>query len=380
VIRSFFHLNEKKYLEASEAQSAYRYYLNHRENLLSGEKEFYPIDRFLSELEAYSLLSPSESCLVWHLCYELGLYLMGLREKITEKTPLAVSIDYQKTKEVTKKRGDHLELNMIMKPDFSEYKKSFQEVFEHLERGECYQLNLTFPYEFIFKNNLSEIDRTFIDRADLSPFAHTTFLGDEYLLSNSPECLFQVSKKSLFSFPIKGTKLKGETAWRDLLESKKDKGELYMISDLILNDLNSLSLEAEVVKKRARLSVPGLIHQCSILKLELKQDYTLAKVVRALFPGGSITGAPKKNVMKLISQIEKRERGYYCGSTILKYQTKCLASINIRTAHIPLETQILNYQAGGGITLLSEAHKEYLEMEAKMKSFLTFVSRSNKVL
>ena len=90
----------------------------------------------------------------------------------------------------------------------------------------------------------------------------------------------------------------------------------------------------------------------------------------ALFPGGSITGAPKKRVMELINEIEGFERGLYCGSTILLYKGLRSGSINIRSTQIDFMQNEIKYGAGGGVTLLSKASDEYKEALGKLKSFL----------
>jgi anthranilate/para-aminobenzoate synthase component I len=97
--------------------------------------------------------------------------------------------------------------------------------------------------------------------------------------------------------------------------------------------------------------------------------------MQSLFPGGSITGAPKKKVMSLISSFERYQRGAYCGSTLLCINKRKSASINIRTALIDFEHKVWRYGAGGGITLLSKAHEEFQEMELKVSSFTSLFSK-----
>jgi len=98
--------------------------------------------------------------------------------------------------------------------------------------------------------------------------------------------------------------------------------------------------------------------------------------MKALFPGGSITGAPKKRVMEIIKAVECFERGIYCGSTLLCIGDKKIASINIRTASIQIENRVWRYGAGGGVTLLSRPVDEFKEMEAKVESFLKLLKVS----
>ncbi|MDC1175497.1 chorismate-binding protein, partial [Bacteriovoracaceae bacterium] len=89
----------------------------------------------------------------------------------------------------------------------------------------------------------------------------------------------------------------------------------------------------------------------------------------SLFPGGSITGAPKKRVMKILNSIEHSSRQFYCGSTFLNYGGVRSASINIRSAMIDVTTKKLTYHAGGGITVKSSVEGEYEEMLSKVQSF-----------
>ena len=216
-----------------------------------------------------------------------------------------------------------------------------------------------------------------------SAFSMFTYLGPigEAIWSNSPESLFQLRNNDeknyrLQTLPIKGTvpledySSKAE-AWRVLKSSVKNQAELYMIIDLLRNDFNKIDLpNAKVVHKKVPLLVPGLIHQMSRIEIDVSKDISFERIFNSLFPGGSITGAPKKSVMKILRNLESRSRGVYCGSTILASGGKVDTSINIRTAQIDLKGRELTYGAGGGITVLSELKEEYKEMQDKVNSFL----------
>ena len=159
-----------------------------------------------------------------------------------------------------------------------------------------------------------------------------------------------------------------------MLQDPKEEGELNMITDLLRNDLNRLeSPKARVLKKRVPLLVPGLLHQSSVLSVKLDHPLSLLKTMESLFPGGSVTGAPKKRVMEIIQETERYSRGLYTGSTLLCLGDRKIANINIRTATISTGDRLWKYGAGGGITLLSKATSEYQEMEAKVASFLTLL-------
>src|SRR5690606_20737055 len=105
----------------------------------------------------------------------------------------------------------------------------------------------------------------------------------------------------------------------------------------------------------------------------LSKNISFKQLISSIFPGGSITGAPKKKSIEIIEKIEKRERGFYCGSTILWGERSIKASINIRSGVFDLNTSKLYYQAGGGITLQSKVREEYSEMLAKVDSFTEYL-------
>ena len=186
--------------------------------------------------------------------------------------------------------------------------------------------------------------------------------------------------RNVFSMPIKGTMAiqdlgEFQKKWKELLKCKKNQAELDMITDLLRNDLSSLELPRAIVEKRkSALIVHKILHQYSKIKVELSSEISLSHFIQCLFPGGSITGAPKQRVCELIEEIEKTPRGFYCGSTIIisskENRNYHAASINIRSADINLKTGELVYGAGGGITLRSRDRDEFHEMELKVESFM----------
>ena len=162
--------------------------------------------------------------------------------------------------------------------------------------------------------------------------------------------------------------------WNELIKSKKDESELFMITDLIKNDLSKIECPvAEVISLKLPLVVPGILHQYSLLSVDLSYKITLKKIIESLFPGGSITGAPKKRIIKILSELENYKRGFYCGSTIFLYEDQVSASINIRSAEVMSNNKLLRYSAGGGITLNSNVDDEFDEMKMKVNSFINLL-------
>ena len=379
MIFSRFKLNANTYLQLDRPLKAYIYYRFQRFNLLTGFPEVFSIEGFVGEIEKLKLQGLVKHPLVYHFYYEFGLIEQGLGHLVSDDSPLVIEIEYQRSKKKTPKKPklDSLPLQSLERPTWTEYKLAFQKVQEELLAGNCYQVNLTFPYDFMTEEMLDprDIADYFFYQENLGAYAHTTFFGEEMILSNSPECLFQYRNQEIFTMPIKGTmkRIKGswKPLWQKMLEDPKEEGELLMITDLLKNDLNRLDTpSAKVIKLRAPLLVPGLLHQYSLITVKLEKQISLSSTFKKLFPGGSITGAPKKRVMEIIPQVERFKRGLYCGSTLLCIGTKKAASINIRTATINLEERVWRYGAGSGVTLLSRPVDEFKEMEQKVESFL----------
>jgi para-aminobenzoate synthetase component I len=379
MIFSIFRWNSSTLLELSSPVAAYLYFRKQRLNILTGFMEDVPVSSFKTKLESFSLQGKCSLPRVYHYYYDYGLLEAGLGHLVHDDTPLVLELEYKKHRkhEARKPRLKSLHLQNIERPSWSEYKEAFGQVQEELLAGNCYQVNLTYPFDFITEEMLDPRDVVdfFFAQPGTSPYAHATFFGDGLILSNSPECLFQYQDNEIFTMPIKGT-IKSKPSefskkWKQLIADPKEEGELLMITDLLRNDLNLLSdYRAKVRKLRAPLQLPGLIHQYSLISAKLPVDVSLTKTMEALFPGGSITGAPKKRVMEIIARLERYQRGIYCGSTVLCMGRKKAASINIRTAMINLEERTWRYGAGGGVTLLSQAVGEFQEMELKVASFM----------
>lgn len=352
----------------SEPSKALLYGKNWKHNLISGERTSISTEEFLN-----SIFEEAEGPKrILTLSYEAGYLFNKSEDLIPEEAWLALDITYEKESLTVPLRFHRLGLEMIEKPSFEEYKTSFNKGYESLEKGDCYQFNLTFPFKFKFEGDfLNLCSSLFRNPAHQGEYAHATFCPslDWGILSNSPECLFNQRGTTLETKPIKGTIKNEEGAWKKMFESEKDKAELFMITDLLRNDLNKIEPKAKVLKLRVPLKVPGLLHQYSHIELKTSKKVALARTIKALFPGGSITGAPKIKTMKILESLEHRARGAYCGSTIFFNRDETKASINIRTAEVFMSENSFSYGAGGGITLLSKAASEYEEMLAKVDSF-----------
>ena len=327
---------------------------------------------------------------ITHFFYELGhLKYQDQNKYLDNDTLLGIGLKFPKhafQKYHSDVRKERINLKKQKCVDFEDYEKVFESGRKDLMRGNCYQFNLTYPFRATSDNLTKEslvTNFSEIQESKRGKFSMLTYINplNKAIWSNSPESLFQLKRRKtktiIQTLPIKGTLSLEEAggrkaAWKKLSSSEKDQAELYMITDLLRNDLNMIGEPiCKVVRKKVPLIAPGIMHQMSLIEIELPSDVCLSKIIDSLFPGGSITGAPKRRVMEIINRLEGRERGAYCGSTMLSIGCRVDCSINIRTAEIDLASKELTYGAGGGITVLSDPKSEYEEMLLKLESFYT---------
>lgn len=310
--------------------------------------------------------------LIIHLFYEYSYILLNLEHLIDSNTILAIIIEFsQSTILPVLSNPTHLDFQPTIRPEQfsllqpSDYEKIFNIGKEKLQTGQFYQFNLTASLTYTKKNQ---------SNLHFSSHYHSTFFDDwkTSFICNTPEILFEIENRKLSTKPIKGT----ATTIDDLLSGDKNIIELRMITDLLRNDLNKLTpYKCKVESINQILQVPGLYHLYSHLSVPLITK-DLYSIIHALFPGGSITGCPKKKCVEILSTLEKNThypyigRGFYTGTSIFKKGNKLIGTINIRSIEENSETKMLRVCAGGGITLRSNAQSEYNEMMDKMLSTL----------
>lgn len=379
----------EKLLKFDRPLYIYQYYKNFRLDLISGNRVPYSLAELEGRLETIAIGQSFSSPRVFHCYYELGYNFCAQIDKISEVDILLTEIEYQDVcwVDYPNKFNKHFDISEVSGISFEKYRDKFNVCYDNLVKGNCYQINLTHVFNFSFAPDISADDfcKKLFSQADkLGGYAHATYIEEiqKLILSNSPECLFKIKELDdscrIVTMPIKGTipfdsnREREKDVWQKLSDSKKDEGELNMITDLLRNDLSSIdSPNAQVIQKKALMVVPGIIHQYSLISVMVKKSTTLLQQLRSIFPGGSVTGAPKKRVVEIISQVEDDRRGIYCGSTIIFHKSFRAGSINIRTAEIDFNSTQLRYGAGGGVTLLSRDRLEYEEMLMKLKSFIS---------
>lgn len=254
-----------------------------------------------------------------------------------------------------------------------EYAKSFDDIKTMIENGDLYEVNLT--QQFIVDTTKDKFDiykkLREVNKADF--MAYMDF-GEYCVLSSSPERFFDCQNGFVQARPIKGTirrsddKDEDEKLKKELLNSDKDISELLMIVDLMRNDLG-MSCDAETIKAISNYtleSYENVHHLVATIVGKLREDEDVFSLIKNIFPGGSITGAPKLASIEAIDKVEKYNRNIYTGSIgYISFNQNCDLNILIRTI---LKIKDRCYFSGGGaITWDSEMNSEYDETIQKSK-------------
>ncbi|MHB1664095.1 MAG: aminodeoxychorismate synthase component I [bacterium] len=263
--------------------------------------------------------------------------------------------------------------DIIMKKfpiDFETYNNSFKLVTDEQKKGNSFLLNLTFktPIEI---NYLSLEDIFYLSTAKYKLY----FIKDGYeFVVFSPETFINIDEKNrIFTYPVKGTTdAKLRNSKKNLLHNSKELAEHLTVVDLLRNDLNIISSEVKVNKFRyietIKTNAGLLLQMVSEIEGKLKDRYIkkLGDIFLKLLPAGSISGAPKRKTLEIIKQAELEPRGYYTG--VFGYYDgikNCLKS-SVMIRFIENKDDKLYYISGGGITIYSDALKEYNEMIQKI--------------
>jgi anthranilate/para-aminobenzoate synthase component I len=210
-----------------------------------------------------------------------------------------------------------------------------------------------------------------------SPAGFGAFLpGDDYaLVSNSPELFLRVTpdpatgRRRVITRPIKGTRPRGAGMDAELRDSPKDQAELNMIVDLERNDLGRVCEigSVRVTDPRSIEAHPTVYHGVATVEGVLRDDVTFVDLLRATFPGGSVTGAPKIRAMQIIDELEPVRRGPYCGAIgYLSVDGHIEFNVAIRT--IILRDGLAHIPVGGGIVADSDPAAEYEETLVKARA------------
>jgi para-aminobenzoate synthetase component I len=254
------------------------------------------------------------------------------------------------------------------------HEANVRQTVEYILAGDIFQANIT----QVFKSKIGDKFDCFAAYQQLreknpAPFAALMDYDEVKIISSSPERLIRYDSAFAEARPIKGTRRRDDDPTLDaemvaeLTASRKDRAENVMIVDLLRNDLS-------IVSKPGTVKVPVLCgletyanvhHLVSVVQGELRDGVSAVALVKAVFPGGSITGAPKVRAMEIIAELEGAPRGVYCGAMgYFGFNGTCDFNIGIRSVQVA--DGVMRVQGGGGITARSDAAAEYDESLTKV--------------
>jgi para-aminobenzoate synthetase component 1 len=388
------------------------------------EKLQYALDKYKPERDHLNGLPKGIFCGGWigYFSYELGRYIEKLPETTTDdlQMPLIrlcfydriIAYDHiednfwlmalqlpddietpneklsaleqllDESQNVTVKRPKAADLETI---DFSQircnmdrgyYFKAIEKIKRYIYDGDVYQINFSQRFECDYNARPIELFRW---QNHFNPSPYSAYIGADgfQIVSASPEMFITITDDTISTKPIKGTRPRIYNApadthnFSELLNSEKEQAELNMIIDLERNDIAKICEYGtrKVIQPRTIESYPTVFHAVATVAGQLKQKITFCDVLKAMFPGGSITGAPKIRSMEIIDETEPTARGVYTGSIgFLSIDGSVCLNIAIRTIIIKDNTAFA--QTGGGIVADSEPKAEWEETITKARALL----------
>lgn len=266
--------------------------------------------------------------------------------------------------------------------EFEQYQTAFNKIKHYIHEGDCYQVNLAKRFEVDAEGDPWHA-YSLLRQQNSAPFSAFFSTPELTLLSSSPERLLKVHNRQVETKPIKGTRrrdltdpIQDKALADELSQSVKDRAENLMIVDLLRNDLGKVCEPGSIsVPKPFTLESFATVHHLvSTITGHLADEQDAIALLRACFPGGSITGAPKLRAMEIIEELEPERRGAYCGSiAYIGFDGNMDSNILIRT--LCYKQNKLSFWAGGGIVADSNVDDEYQEVHDKAAALLALVEQ-----
>ena len=328
------------------------------------------VDAF-SEIEKYG----KTNYLLGYIRYEAKDFFLG--RKIKSKLPLLYFEVFEGYEEFLPESIKPVQ-KVLLKPeaqiDYKTYAKAIGQIKEEIACGNTYQVNYTYDYKIRTKADGMAVYESVLAN-QTTPY--NSYIKNEWeeIISFSPELFFEIENNKIKTKPMKGTVKRGETEAEDkkniefLKNDIKNRAENVMIVDLLRNDLGKIAKTGTVkVDKLFEVETHKTLHQMtSEVTAELEDNTSLYKIFEALFPCGSITGAPKINTMKIIDELEIGQREIYCGAIGLISPEKTVFSVPIRILQKKKQEDFFLCRVGGAIVWDSTAQDEWEETLTKIK-------------
>ena len=269
-------------------------------------------------------------------------------------------------------------INIQQRVSRKEYIDTIEQLKKHILRGDCYEINycMEFFAEDAIVDPLSVYGK--LSKSSPNPFSALYKLEDKWLICASPERFLKKEGNKILSQPIKGTSSrflkdgsKDKKSRDELYISEKDRSENVMVVDLVRNDLARVCKEGTVTVDElfGVYSFPQVHQMISTVSGELKDEISFTEIIKATFPMGSMTGAPKRKVMELIDQYERSGRGIFSGAVgYLTPENDFDFNVVIRSIMYNSSEKYLSFLAGSGITFYSDPENEYDECLLKAEA------------
>ena len=293
-------------------------------------------------------------------------YLSAFEHEIEDDLACILKRSFSPTQDTQTKGSVKIHKRITKK----QYLSKLETILDHIKRGDIYEVN--FCQEFYAENAYIDPSEVYKKLNELSkpPFATFFKFHEAFLLSASPERFIRKEKNTLISQPIKGTakrlknkKLDNKLA-SNLEHDEKERSENIMIVDLVRNDLSKTAIKGSVtVEELCKVYSFKQVHQLiSTVTAQVAENTNPVHIIKALFPMGSMTGAPKVSAMKIIEDVEETKRGLYSGAVgYISPNDDFDFNVVIRSILYNKTKKYLSYSVGGAITAKSDPEKEYQE-------------------
>jgi para-aminobenzoate synthetase component 1 len=289
---------------------------------------------------------------------------------------------YQEIVDTTPGEDEVAKVEMQPKMSRDHYIDTIAKLLHHIKRGDCYEIN--FCHEFFANASINPVSvYNKLTTVSPNPFSAFYKLEDRYLLCSSPERYIKKTGDIIISQPIKGTVGRNKNLEIDvhnrqqLYYSSKERSENVMVVDLVRNDLSKIAIEGsvEVDELFGVYSFPNVHQMISTVSGVVRDNVNISDVLKATFPMGSMTGAPKRKVMELIEKYEQTKRGIFSGAVgYITPDNNFDFNVVIRSIMYNEAQNYLSYQVGSAITFNSDPDKEYEECLLKAKAIQQVLS------
>ena len=299
-----------------------------------------------------------------YLGYELGAVLCGLPYQTSEAPLLLLGVFHAPQQSSIQHQGDARLSPRISRVSKKTYANSVSAIRAAIYEGYVYQVNLTVPFDARYDGDPDDLFALLSDAANV-PYSAFVHDGKSAILSFSPELFLRIERGEILCKPMKGTAPLDQP---EQLFNAKNRAEHLMIVDLVRNDLHRIARDIRVTHPFAIERFPTFATMTSEIRGSLDPKTPFLELLRATFPCGSITGAPKEAAMRAITEVETSVRGAYCGAIgYLAPHGDCEWNVAIRTLQLDTQRKSLRFDVGGGIVADSVATEEWSEINIKSK-------------